>query len=97
MLTKAIISVHLIIKLYRAIRMKAVSVLAVLECFLFINSLQQLGWAAPTMSESNEDVVAVSSDVKRDAEYRNALFGVYACRVKKAAAATVDKIEVTNL
>ena len=72
--------------------MKAVSVLAMLECFLLINCLQQLELAAPTMSESNEDVVAVSLNVKRDAKYRNALFGVYACHVKKATAAIVDKV-----
>ena len=77
--------------------MKAVSVFAVLGCFLFINCLQQFGLAAPAMSESNEDVVAVSSDVKRGAEYRNALFGVYTCRVNKASAAVVDEIEVTNM
>ena len=34
--------------------------------------------------DSNEDVVTISSDIKRGAEYRNALFGVYVCHVKKA-------------
>ena len=73
--------------------MKIALVSAVLECFLLINCSQQLASAAPPL-RATEDVVAISSDAKRDTEYRNALFGVYICRVKKATEAITDKIEV---
>ena len=73
--------------------MKAVLAFAVLECLLPFCCLQQFGLAAPTV-EAKDDVVAVSSDVKRGVEYRNALFGVYTCRVKKAADAVGDKLQV---
>ena len=73
--------------------MKTALVFAVLECFLLINYLQQLASAAPPL-RANEDVVAIPSDIKRGAEYRNALFGVYVCHVKKATEAVTDKIEV---
>ena len=66
---------------------------AVLNCLLFINCLQQFGLAAPTL-QANEDVTAVSSDVKRDVEYRNALFSIYTCRVQKAADAVRNKLQV---
>ena len=82
--------------LRQGIEMKAVLTFAVLDCILFFCCLQQFGLAAPTV-EADENLDAVSSDIKRDAEYRNVLFGVYACRVKKATEATVDKIEVTNM
>ena len=73
--------------------MKIALVFAVLECFLLILCLQQLASAAPP-SRANEDIVAISSDAKRDAECKNALFGVYICHVKKATEAVTDKIEV---
>ena len=76
--------------------MKTALVFAVLECFLLINCLQQLALAAPP-SRANEDVVAMSSDAKKGAEYRNALFGVYVCHVKKATGAVTDKIEVKHV
>ena len=76
--------------------MKTALVFAVLQCFLLINCLQQLASAVPP-SRANEDVVAVSSDDKRGAEYRNALFGVYVCHVKKATEAVTDKIEVKHV
>ena len=66
---------------------------AVLNCLLLINCLQQFGLAAPTL-QANEDVAAVSSDVKRDVEYRNALFSIYTCRVQKAADAVRNKLQV---
>ena len=75
------------------IEMKAALTFAVLECILFFCCLQQFGLAAPTV-EADKDIAAVSSDVKRGAEYRNALFGVYSCRVKKAADAVRDKLQV---
>ena len=73
--------------------MKAVLAFAVLECLLLFCCLQQFGLAAPTV-ETKDDIAAVSFDVKRGAEYRNALFGVYTCRVKKAADAVKDKLQV---
>ena len=73
--------------------MKTALLFEVLQCFLLINCLQQLALAAPSL-RPNEDVVAISSDAKRDVEYRNALFGVYVCHVKKATEAITDKIEV---
>ena len=75
--------------------MKTDLAFAVLECFLLINCLQQhFGLAFPTM-QGDEDTATITSDVKRDAEYRNALFGVYHCRVKKAAEACDAKLQVT--
>ena len=73
--------------------MKAVLTFAVLECILFFCCLQQFGLAAPTVG-ANEDVAIISSDVKRGADYRNALFGVYSCRVKKATDSVGDKLQV---
>ena len=73
--------------------MKTAIVFAVLECFLLINCLQKLASAAPPL-RATEDVVAIPSDVKRGAEYRNALFGTYVCHVKKATEAVTDKIKV---
>ena len=79
----------------RIIKMKTALVFAVLECFLFINCLQHFGLAAPTsQTNSLEDVSAVSSDVKRDADNRNALFGAYICRVTKATNVVVSKLQV---
>ena len=74
--------------------MKTALAFAVLECFLLINCLQQFGLALPMM-QGDEDTAAITSDVKRDAEYRNALFGVYHCRVKKAAETCDAKLQVT--
>ena len=73
--------------------MKTVLTFAVLECILFFCCLQQFGLAAPTVG-ADEDVAIISSDVKRGADYRNALFGVYSCRVKKATDAVRDKLQV---
>ena len=73
--------------------MKVVLAFALLECLLLFCCLQQFGLAAPTV-EAKDDIAAVSFDVKRDADYRNALFGVYTCRVKKAADAVKDKLQV---
>ena len=73
--------------------MKTVLTFAVLECILFFCCLQQIGLAAPTVG-ADEDVAIISPDVKRGADYRNALFGVYSCRVKKAADAVRDKFQV---
>ena len=70
--------------------MKPVLAFAVLECLLLFCCLQQF---APTV-RAKEDVVAISSDVKRGVEYRNALFGVYTCHVKKAADVVKDKLQV---
>ena len=73
--------------------MKAALTFAVLECILFFCCLQQFGLAAPTVG-ADKDVAAVSANVKRGAVYRNALFGVYSCRVKKATDAVRDKLQV---
>ena len=68
---------------------------AVLECLVLLCCLQHFGLAVPTL-QANERVVAVSSDIKRyNAEYRNALFGVYHCRVKKATEAVRSKLQVS--
>ena len=68
---------------------------AVLESLVLLYCLQRFGLAAPTL-QANESVVAVSPDVKRDnAEYRNALFGVYHCRIKKATEAVRSKLQVS--
>ena len=76
-----------------SIEMKPVLAFAVLECLLLFCCLQQFGLAVPTV-EAKDDVAAVSFDVKRGAEYRNALFGVYTCRVKKAADAVKDTLQI---
>ena len=73
--------------------MKAISKLAMLECFFLFCCLQQLSLAALTVKR-NKHVAAVSFDVKRGADYRNALLGVYSCRVKKAADAVKCKLQV---
>ena len=82
--------------LRQSIEMKAVLTFAVLDCILLFCCLQQFGLAAPTV-QADGDIAAVSSDVKRDAEYRNALFGVYSCHVQKAAGAVRDKLQVRFL
>ena len=69
--------------------MKIIVAFAVLNCLFIINGSYSL--AAPT----NEDAVTVTSDAKRDAEYRNSLFSVYTCRVKKATDAVLNKLQVT--
>ena len=46
------------------------------------------------MLQANENAVAVSSDFKRDVEYRNSLFSIYSCRVQKAADAVRNKLQV---
>lgn len=73
--------------------MKTIVAFAVFNCLFLISCLQQYGLAAPA-SQANEDVAAVSSDVKRDAEYRDALFAIYGCRVYKAASAVRAKLQV---
>ena len=65
----------------------------VLNHLLFISCLQQFSLAAPIL-QANENVVAVSSDVKRDVEYRNSLFSIYSCRVQKAADTIRNKLQV---
>ena len=76
--------------------MKTVLAFALLEYFLLSCYLQPLGMAVPTMV-GNKDAAVVSADVKRGADYRNALFGVYSCRVKKAADAVDNKLQVRFL
>ena len=67
---------------------------AVFHCFLLIGCFQMLGMAAPTLqANNNAPIVSNSSDIKRDAEYRNILFGMYSCRIKKAADAVRAKLE----
>ena len=75
------------------VKMKTALTFAVLEYILFFCCLQQFGLAAPTVG-ADEDISIISSDVKRGAVYRNALFGVYSCRVKKATDAVRDKLKV---
>ena len=70
--------------------MKPVLAFAVLECLLLFYCLQQFVLTV----RAKDDIVAVSFDVKRDADDRNELFGVYTCRVKKAADAVKDKLQV---
>ena len=53
-----------------------------LGCFLLICYFQELSLAAP-------------SHVKRDQEYRNALFDAYGCRVLKATDAVRNKLKVS--
>ena len=68
---------------------------AVFHCLLLIGCFQMLGMAAPTLQANNDaPIVSNSSDVKRDAEYRNILFGIYSCRIQKAADAVRAKLEV---
>ena len=62
------------------------------ECLLFS---VQFSLAAPAL-QASEDPDAVSFDVKRDAEYRNSLFGAYICRVMKATDAVQAKLLVSN-
>ena len=52
-----------------------------LGCVLLICYFQELSLAAPT-------------HVKRDKEYRNALFNEYGCRIQKAAEAVRAKLNV---
>ena len=73
--------------------MKTVLAFAVLKYLLLINCMEHFGSAAPTMqTNSLEDV---SSEVKRDAENRNALFGAYICRIHKATNLVVNKLQVS--
>ena len=53
-----------------------------LGCILLTCYLQELSLAAPT-------------HVKRDQEYRNALFDEYGCRIQKAADAVRTKLNVS--
>jgi len=76
--------------------MKAVLVFAVFDFLLLISFLQQLSSAAPTFqANDHEDVAVISADVKRDAEYRNAQFGAYICRVQKAVDLVRNKLNVS--
>ena len=72
--------------------MKIVLVL-VLECLLFSSFLAQISEAASNL-QATEDQAAVSFDVKRDAEYRNSLFGAYICRVMKATERVKANLQV---
>ena len=74
--------------------MKIVLVITVFESILFISFLQQFSLAAPTL-QGNEDVAVVPAHVKRDAEYRNAQFGAYICRVLKATDLVRTKLQVS--
>ena len=76
--------------------MKSVIAFTLLEYLLLSCYLQPFSLAFPTMV-GNEDTAVASADVKRDADYRNALFGVYSCRVKKAADAVDNKLQVKFL
>ena len=68
----------------------------VFKCLLFISFLQQLSSAAPTLqANDHEDVAMISVDVKRDAEYRNAQFSSYLCRVQKAIELVKTKLNVS--
>ena len=58
------------------------SLTGLLGCFLLICYLQELSLAAPT-------------HVKRDQEYRNALFDAYGCRILKAADVVRNKLNVS--
>ena len=62
--------------------MKSLTGLGFLGCFLLICYFQELSLAAP-------------SHVKRDQEYRNALFDAYGCRVLKAADVLRNKLNVS--
>ena len=76
--------------------MKTALAFAVLECLLLINCLQHFALGAPTLqTNSLSDISAVSSDVKRDTENRNALFGAYTCRVRKAISVVSTKLQVS--
>ena len=78
--------------------MKTVLAFAVLEYLLLINCMERFGSATPTMqTNSLEDISAVSSDVKRDAENRNALFGAYICHIHKATNLVVNTLQVSCL
>ena len=74
--------------------MKTILASAVFECLLLISSLQQFSLAVPVW-QANEDGAVVSADTKRDAEYRNAQFSAYICRVQKAANLVRIKLEVS--
>ena len=79
--------------------MKTVLAFALLEYCLLLCCLRHFGLAVPTMvgKEDADHAAVASADIKRDADYRNALFGVYSCRVKKAADAVDDKLQVRFL
>ena len=62
--------------------MKTITGLTLLRYFLLICCLQVTSLAAPT-------------HVKRDQEYRNALFDAYGCRVLKATDAVRNKLNVS--
>ena len=72
-----------------------ITVFAVLECLVLIIFLQQFSTAASTLEMKNsESGAAIASGVEGDAEYRSSLFGVYHCRVTKAAEGVKDKLQV---
>ena len=58
--------------------------------FLLIFYLHGCSLAAPTHVKR-----AAPTHVKRDAEYRNALFDEYGCRIQKAAEAIRNKLDVS--
>ena len=60
---------------------------------MFISFLQQLSSAALTLQANDHEDVVV--DVKRDAEYRNAQFSSYICRVHKAIELVTSKLNVS--
>ena len=63
------------------------------ECLL---CSAQISLAVPAL-QASENLDAVSFDFKRDAEYRNSLFGAYICRVMKAAEGVQSKLQVIEL
>ena len=73
--------------------MNTASTFAILNYLLLIGCFQLLSMAAPTL-QAKKDVPILSSDIKRDVQYRNTLFGTYYCHVKKATEAITAKLEV---
>jgi len=75
--------------------MNTATTFAVFHCLLLIGCFQMLCMAAPTLQANNDaPIVLNSSDIKKDADYRNILFGIYSCQVKKAADAVRAKLQV---
>ena len=75
--------------------MKTFLSVAVLGSTLLTSIFLQFSLAAPTVLTNNLDVA--SSDIKRDANNRNALFGAYICRVQKVADRVTTMLNVRIL
>ena len=72
-----------------------ITVFAVLEYLVLFTFLQQFSTAASTLEMKNsESGDASASDVEGGVEYRSSLFGVYHCRVTKAAEGVKAKLQV---